>query len=270
MTAPAVTLPDHAVHHPTGLVNGTTIVLLHGAFGAKEYWREQLQAFTGAGYRVVSWDAPGYGISALPTPLTIDHCARALTLLLAKEGGARNVILGHSMGGMIAQQAWHYARTHIHGYVLSATSASFGSPDGDWQKEFVRARVAPLDAGRSIPDYAPEMLRAMMAPGAHGPSVDLVVGTVSQMREETFRAAVAAIVGFEGRDLLPTLDIPVLCLAGEQDTTAPAAVMQKMAGKIANAEFVSLSGLGHFGWAEDPQRFNTAVLDFLARRFPQN
>ena len=268
MTAPAVTLPDYAVHHPVGAANGTTIVLLHGAFGAKEYWREQLRAFVQAGYRVVSWDAPGYGLSALPVPLTIDHCARVLALLLKKEGGPRNVVMGHSMGGMIAQQAWRHARAHIQGYVLSATSASFGSPDGEWQKEFVRARVAPLDAGRSIPDYAPEMLRAMMAPGAHGPSVDLVVGTVSQMREETFRAAVAAIVGFEGRDLLSTLDIPVLCIAGELDTTAPAAVMQKMAAKIAGAEFTSLAGLGHFGWAEDPPRFNAAVLDFLARRFP--
>jgi pimeloyl-ACP methyl ester carboxylesterase len=42
-----------------------------------------------------------------------------------------------------------------------------------------------------------------------------------------------------------------------------------MAAKIAGAEFVSLPGLGHFGWAEDPPRFNQAVLDFLARRFPQ-
>jgi pimeloyl-ACP methyl ester carboxylesterase len=206
-------------------------------------------------------------LSALPVPLTIDHCARALCLLLEKEGGARNVVMGHSMGGMIAQQAWRYARARIHGYVLSATSASFGSPDGDWQKEFVRARVAPLDAGKTIPEYAPVMLRAMMATGASGPAVDLLIGTVSQMREETFRAAVAAIVGFEGRDLLPTLDVPVLCIAGELDTTAPATVMQKMACKIAGAEFVSLTGLGHFGWAEDAQRFNRSVLDFLKRHF---
>ncbi len=267
MTPSPVTLPDFAVHHPVGRANGTTVVLLHGAFGAKEYWRSQLQAFVQAGYRVVSWDAPGYGLSALPVPLTIDHCARALALLLETHGGERNVVMGHSMGGMIAQQAWRHARPRIHGYVLSATSASFGSPDGDWQKEFVRARVAPLDAGRSIPDYAPDMLRAMMADAADGPSVDLLIATVSQMREETFRAAVAAIVGFEGRDLLPTLDVPVLCIAGERDTTAPAAVMQKMAAKIAGAEFVSLTGLGHFGWAEDPQAFNSAVLDFLARRF---
>ncbi len=266
MTPPTVCLPDFSVHHPVGSPNGTTVILLHGAFGAKEYWRFQLQALVQAGYRVVSWDAPGYGLSALPVPLTIDHCARALALLLDTHGGARNVVLGHSMGGMVAQQTWRYARARIQGFVFSATSASFGSPDGEWQKEFVRARVAPLDAGRAIPDYAPEMLRGMMAPGAHGRAVDLLVGTVSQMREETFRAAVAAIVGFEGRDLLPTMDVPVLCIAGELDATAPAAVMQKMANKIAGAEFISLTGLGHFGWAEDPSRFNATVLDFLTRR----
>jgi pimeloyl-ACP methyl ester carboxylesterase len=268
MTTHAISLPDYAVHHPVVAANGTTIFLLHGAFGAKEYWRAQLQALVGAGYRVVSWDAPGYGLSALPVPLTIDHCARTLTLLLEREGGKRNIVMGHSMGGMIAQQAWRHARQHIHGYVLSATSASFGKPDGDWQKEFVRARVAPLDAGQSIPQYAPTMLRAMMGPGAAGPTVDLVIATVSQMREATFRAAVAAIVGFEGRDLLPTFDVPVLCIAGELDTTAPAAVMEKMAGKIAGAEFASLTGLGHFGWAEKPDLFNAKMLDFLSRRFP--
>jgi 3-oxoadipate enol-lactonase len=64
--------------------------------------------------------------------------------------------------------------------------------------------------------------------------------------------------------------VPVLCIAGELDATAPAAVMEKMAGKIAGAEFVSLTGLGHFGWAEDPECFNSAVLDFLLRRIPHS
>jgi pimeloyl-ACP methyl ester carboxylesterase len=170
------------------------------------------------------------------------------------------------MGGFIAQRAWLHARPRIHGYVLSATSAAFGKPDGDFQREFVRTRVAPLDAGRTIPDYAPEMLRRMMAPGAAGPSVDLLIATVSLMREDTFRAAVAAIAGYEGRDILPTLDVPVLCIAGEHDATAPAAVMEKMAAKIAGAEFLSLAGLGHFGWAEAPERFNDELLGFLGRR----
>lgn len=259
-------IPDFSVTHPHGDARKATVFLLHGAFGAKEYWRFQMESLVGAGYRVVAWDAPGYGLSPLPPGFTIDLAARSLGRLLEQEGGPCNVIVGHSMGGMIAQRAWTHARGLIHGYVLSATSAAFGSPGGEWQKEFVRQRVAPLDAGRSIPDYAPEMLRAMMAPNASGPAVDLVVGTVSGMREETFRAAVASIAGYEGRSILATIDVPCLCLAGELDRTAPAAVMEKMAAKLPDAEFSVLAGLGHFGWAEDVAVFNSRLLEFLHQR----
>jgi len=54
MNANNLTLPDYAIHHPVAAANGTTVFLLHGAFGAKEYWRAQLRALVGAGYRVVS------------------------------------------------------------------------------------------------------------------------------------------------------------------------------------------------------------------------
>lgn len=267
MSAHNAPLPDYAITHGHGQQRDATIVLLHGAFGAKEYWRYQTQALARAGYRVLAWDAPGYGLSPLPPGFDIDLAARSLEKLLRKEGGKRNIVLGHSMGGMIAQRAFAFVPELIHGYVFSATSAAFGSPDGEWQKEFVRARVAPLDAGRTIPDYAPEMLRKMMAPGAAGDAVELVIGTVSQMREETFRAAISSIVGFEGRALLPTMNVPALCIAGELDATAPAAVMEKMAAKMPQAEFEVLKGAGHFGWAENVTAFNALLLDFLKRRF---
>src|SRR5262249_14986282 len=161
-----------------------------------------------------------------------------------------------------AQRAFGLFPERVAGLVLSATSAAFGKPGGEWQQQFVRERVAPLDAGQTIPDYAPVMLRRMMAPDAKGKAVDLVIDTVRAMREETFRAAVAAIAEFEGRDVLPKINVPTLCIAGELDRTAPAPVMEKMAAKIANAEFVTMAGAGHFGWAEQPDAFNGIVLDF--------
>ncbi len=260
--------PDFSITHAQGHASGVTVFLLHGAFGAKEYWRAQIQALAHAGHRVVAWDAPGYGLSPLPADFSIDQCAQALAELLRREGGTCNVVMGHSMGGMIAQKAWAYAPQLIHGYVLSATSAAFGKSDGDWQKEFVRQRVAPLDAGRTLPEHAPGMLRTMMATGAQGPAVDLLIATVSLMREETFRAAVAAIATYEGRALLPTMQVPVLCVAGELDRTAPAEVMAKMATKLPRAQFVTLSGVGHFGWAEQPDTFNKLLLQFLSDHFP--
>ena len=185
-------LPDYSVHG----AGATTVYLLHGAFGAKEYWRAQIAALAGAGYRVIAWDAPGYGISPLPQPYSIEVCADALVRLIQKAGTAHNVILGHSMGGMIAQRAYERlsesGRARIVGLVLSATSAAFGNPDGDFQKGFVRTRVAPLDSGKQIDEFLPAGIQRMMAPGATGPLIDLVKAAVVTMRPETFRAAIAA------------------------------------------------------------------------------
>lgn len=257
------TLPDFTLTQPHGPFSGTTMVLLHGAFGAKEYWRGQIGALVAQGHRVLAWDAPGYGVSPLPADFSIDTCADALARLLAAHGGERNVIMGHSMGGMIAQRAWSRCPERIQGYVLSATGASFGRPDGAWQQEFVRLRLGPLDAGQTIAEYAPKMLRSMMSPGASGEDVELTVRTVAAMREETFRAAMHAIVTFEGRATLPTITVPTLCIAGEVDATAPAEAMRKMATKIPAAQYAQVDGAGHFAWAEQPSIFQGRVSGFL-------
>jgi 3-oxoadipate enol-lactonase len=259
-------LPDYSVHGR----GDTTVFLLHGAFGAKEYWRSQIQALTQVGYRVVAWDAPGYGISPLPKVLNVETAAERCVALISAQGSDKNVVLGHSMGGMIAQRAFDYAPELVHALILSATSAAFGGKGGEWQKAFVKDRVAPLDAGQTIPEYAPKMLQKMMHPGASGETVDLVISTVSLMREETFRAAIQAVSEFEGRDIIVKMNqyqLPVQCIAGELDlSAAPPAVMEKLASKITGADYACISGVGHFAWAEAPNEFNTIVLDFLERR----
>lgn len=256
-------LPDYSVTGHGEL----TVFLLHGAFGSKVYWQDQIEALVAAGYRVVAWDAPGYGLSPLPQPFDIDVAARALARLIDTAGSERNVLLGHSMGGMIAQQAFDLRADRVHGLVLSATSAAFGRAEGDWQQAFVRDRVAPLDAGKTIADFAPDMLRGMMAPGAGGRGVDRVIDVVSVMRPETFRAAISAIVRFDGRHILPRMQVPVLCIAGGHDlSAAPPAVMEKLAAKLPQSEFVCMADSGHFAWAEQPGAFNRHLLGFLQRR----
>ncbi len=258
-----VRIPDHSVSG-TGDI---TVFLLHGAFGAKEYWLRQIEALTGAGYRVVAWDAPGYGVSPLPADFSVEAAAGAAEALIRAEGTAQNVVMGHSMGGMIAQRCYSYCPDLIDGLVLSATSAAFGKSDGDWQQEFVNARVAPLDNGMTLPELAPKMINAMIAPGMKGEDLDRVVRVVSLMREETFRAAVYAITQFEGRDVLPMIDVPTLCVSGGHDlAAAPPKVMEKMAGKIAGSEYHCMEHVGHFGWAEDADGFNKILIDFLDRK----
>lgn len=261
----AIRMPDHTVSGD----GDTTIYLLHGAYGAKEYWRDELAVLCANGYRVVAWDAPGYGISPIPKPLTIEHCAAALDALIARTGTQRNIVLGHSMGGMVAQYATVNYPDRIHGLVLSATVSSVLDNDAQWQAEFFRRRVQPIVQGNSVAEYAPPLLREMMGPGAAGPTVDLVLEVVKAMRTETFVAGIEAIRAYDGREMPARIRVPTLLIAGELDGTCRAFVMERIAKAIPDSQYYCMKGVGHYGWAERADEYNGYLLDFLSRRFPR-
>ena len=114
---------------------------------------------------------------------------------------------------------------------------------------------------------APGLVAGMASPTAPHDAVARAAVLMSAVPEATYRRALRAIVGFDRRELLGDLRLPVLCLAGEHDRNAPAAMMQQMASRIAGAEYVCLPGTGHLANMESPALFNTALVDFLQRRF---
>jgi 3-oxoadipate enol-lactonase len=246
----------------------TAVVMLHGVGGSRGAWAAQLEAFAAAGYRAVAWDAPGYGDTPAIEPYGMAGLARSLEVLLDALAAPRVVLLGHSMGGMLAQEAMIAFPRKIAGLVLSATSPAFGRPAGTWQQDFLRQRLGPLDAGRTMADLAPVLVGGMIGPDADPAGVRLASEVMSRVPGDTYRKALHAIVGFDRREALPAIAVPVLAIAGERDTTAPPAVMEKMAQKIPGAEYLLLPGCGHLANLERPGAFNDAVVGWLRRRFP--
>ncbi|WP_313298279.1 alpha/beta hydrolase [Diaphorobacter sp.] len=256
-------LPDYNV---TGEGN-TTVYLLHGAYGSKEYWRFTAKELVDAGYRVIAWDAPGYGVSPTHTPLSITYLAELVAKLIDHTKSAKTVVLGHSMGGMVAQKLYDLRPELLNALVLSETAHTFNHSGPEWQKDFLLTRVAPLTSGRKIREYAPQLLQSMMGPGASGPIVDHVLYNICLMQEEGFAAAIKATSEFLEEDIIGRVNIPLLCIAGELDLTCPASVMKKMA-ELGNGEFHEMKGVGHYGWAERPDEYHAVLLDFLNRQVP--
>ena len=85
-----MTMPDFQV---TG-EGRTTVFLLHGIYGSKEYWRFQVERLVARGYRVVAWDAPGYGLSPLPDPFGFEVVAEAGAQLIEAQHTRSNVLSG--------------------------------------------------------------------------------------------------------------------------------------------------------------------------------
>src|SRR5690606_21992589 len=116
----------------------TAVFFLHGVGGGKEAWVRNQPMLAAAGYRTVAWDMPGYGASAPLQPGSNALLADALNTLIAHMDAKRNVLLGHSMGGMIAQETVALHPSLVHGLVLYSTSPAFGKADGVWQQQFLQ------------------------------------------------------------------------------------------------------------------------------------
>ena len=147
--------------------------------------------------------------------------------------------------------------------MLSCTSPAFGNPAGDFQKKFVADRLAPLEAGRTMADIAPDAAAGLMGPNADPAGKALFIEQYALTPESTYRAAVQSLVTFDERANLPAIKVPVLCLAAEHDRNAPPPVLEKMAAKIPGARYVCLPGLGHMPNLEAPQAFDATIFNFL-------
>ena len=241
---------------------GPVVLFLHGIGAGASTFALQLEAFAAAGYRAIAWDMPGYGGSA-PLPLvTIDALVATLGAFLRQF--ERPVLVGHSMGGMLILRLLALAPHAARAVVLSQTSAAFGAKDPAWAIQFVQSRLAPLDAGHSMADLAGNMVNGMVGDDPDPAGTALAWAGIAATPNATFRDTVLALPGFDQRDTLPTIVVPTLVLAGSRDTNAPAPGMERMAARIPGARYVCIEGAGHLVHLEQPDAFNSAVMEFLA------
>ncbi len=241
---------------------GEPVVFLHGVGGGAASWAYQLESF-GKDFRAIAWDMPGYGGSAPLTEVAFAALAKSLLDLFDHLELDAPHIVGHSIGGMVAQEFCAIYPERLKSLVLSATSPAFGNPDGDFQKSFVAARLKPLDAGKTMADVAAGVVPELIGDDADPDGVALAKSCMGKVPPETYRKTMTCLVTFDRRDALKQIPVPTLALAGEKDTNAPAPMMERMAGRIPGASYACLKGAGHLANMEQPKAFDAAVRRFL-------
>ena len=262
----------HLRWDPVGGRPGRAVVLLHGVGGGRQAWDDACMgpgqgtgaALAAAGYSALALDLPGYGLSAALAPLDLAGMAAAVAALIAGLQAGPVILVGHSMGGMVAQELMACAPQAVVALVLAGTSPAFGKPGGDWQQAFLQSRFAPLDAGLGMAGLAAPLVAGMVAPGTPADRQARAQGLMAGVPEATYRAALGALVAFDQRANLPRIAVPTLVVTGEFDRTAPPEVARRMAGHIPEAQLAILAGAGHLLNIEQPEAFNAALLAFLA------
>jgi 3-oxoadipate enol-lactonase len=235
----------------------TPLVFLHGVGGGHHAWEHQVPYFGGLGYPSHAWDQPGYGHSAIVEPYDLEHISASLARLIESLGGEPVVLVGHSMGGLVAQETYVRHPQLIKAMALCFTSPAFAGGSSEFTKQFLAARIGPLDEGKTMAEIAAKLIPTM------GSNSKLAEQIMAGVPPDTYRKAVRLLTTFDRRKELADIKVPTLLVAGSEDKTAPPAVMEKMWQKIPGSEYVLIENCGHLGPMDRPEEFNAALLAFL-------
>lgn len=246
--------------------DGIPVLLVHGHPFNRSLWAPQVAELTAHGYRVITPDLRGYGDSEVipdTRAVLLADFADDLAALLDHLRIPGAVVGGVSMGGQIAMEFHLRHPQRVRGLVLSDTSAPAETPEG----KNVRNGLADRLLAEGMAGYADEVIDKMLAPYNVTGQPDVARRVLTMMRATDPRGAAAALRGRaerpDYRENLRSVQAPVLVVVGADDFYTPPAVAEEIHRLVPHATLAVIEEAGHLPGAEQPARFNSALLDFL-------
>ena len=256
------TLGDKRVitYRATGDANAPAILLLHGIGSSSAGYRAQLAALS-KNYRVIAWDAPGYGQSspfAISTPAATDY-GDALAGLMSALGIRRATVVGSSWGSVIAATFAARYPAATRAVVLSAPNVARGHLSG---AERDAAREALMrSATAQSPEARAAVVDALLAPNA-GPLVRAVVSRLRDAVTPTgWAQAVDMLFSTYTPSVVRSIQAPISVVVGNLDRLAPVEAHARPIHEAARHSTLHvLDAIGHMPKLEAPEAFNAIVL----------
>lgn len=256
---------------PDGETNGQTVVLLHGLNFFGEYWADTIHELKTEGYRVVVPDQVGFGRSSKPIiPYSFEKKAANTRALLEELDIETAVILGHSMGGMLATRfAYSYPEitdklvlVNMIGKVDFRLLKDWQSTDELYRSEMNRTYDDILQQQKNYyVEWKPEYEKYVQIHYGWLKSADWP--QLAMIRALNRQMVYSQPVALE----FAHLEVPALILSGKEDGPDFADHARKTAEKIPNAALVLLDDVGHNPHIEAPGRFHSKLLDHLNEFF---
>lgn len=241
---------------------GTPLVLLHGIGSGSASWAAQLQALS-AHYRVLAWDAPGYGGSdPLPEaqPLGDDYAA-VLASWLARIGAGAAIVVGHSLGAIVAASWAARADAKPRALLLASPARGYGQAAAELREAKYRERVDLVER-LGVAGLAASRSAGLCAPGADAAVVEAVRLNMARITPGGYAQAAWMLAHDDLRTRLRTAPRPRAVLCGELDRVTPPDACRALAEEI-GAPFVALPGVAHACYVENPAQFDAALLAAL-------
>lgn len=238
---------------------GQTVVLVHGYLGGSLQWNAEIESLRHH-FDVVAPDLAGYGDAChLEAPTEIAAHARAVLATLDHLGVDRFHLLGHSMGGMVAQEIVSLAPLRVQRLVLYATGPQGAIPGRFETMARSRERLAAEGVERTARRICATWLLDREASPAFAPLATLAV----RASEQAARAGLCAMEGWDGRDRLLAIEQETLVLWGERDRSYGWSQIEALWRTIPGASLAVLPDCAHALHLERAALFHMLLLEFL-------
>lgn len=261
--------------------SGPVVGLIHGIASTGDSWREVVPLLA-EHFTVVTSDLLGHGRSAKPKgDYSLGAYASGIRDLLGVLGFERGTVVGHSLGGGVAMQFAYQYPEYTERLVLVSSGGL-----GREVNPLLRAATLPgselvlpllaqdwvRHAGQAVADNVGKVGIKLAS--------DLAEFTRSwaSLRDPGARAAflhtVRGVIDLSGQRI-SALDrlylaeqMPVLIAWGSNDPVIPVAHGRRAHDLITNSEYLEIPGAGHWPMLDEPERFATALIDFIERTEP--
>ena len=234
---------------------GPTLVFIHGWSCDRSYWSAQLPYFA-RGHRVVAVDLAGHGESEATRS---DYSMRAFgeDVAAAVDGSDPVILIGHSMGALVALEAAHLMADRVVGVVSVDSLQSVEPPVAD--PEAISTRLAPLESDYNA--VARGFIESMFLDDADAELRERIIEDMLAGDPAVGVGAIRGMLQSDYQGALQRLDVP-LALINSADYVATN--LQQLMSLHRDTRLSTMSGVGHFVMMEDAPRFNELLAGTIA------
>ncbi|MFP3555086.1 alpha/beta fold hydrolase [Paraburkholderia sp. SIMBA_049] len=239
------------------------LVLLHGIGSGAASWVQQFETL-GTTRRVFAWDAPGYGESTPVASVSpeANEYASALNAWLDALDVERCVLVGHSLGAIIAGS---FAASHperVAGLLLISPAAGYGAASEEVRASKRDSRLAML-AELGPQGLADQRSANMLSPHADDASRDWVRWNMSRIVPHGYAQATHLLANADLASDVTNYAGRIAVAVGAEDVITPPSSCERIA-LAANTRLQIIPRAGHAGYIEASTEY-TALIDAFCR-----
>jgi pimeloyl-ACP methyl ester carboxylesterase len=237
---------------------GPAVLCVHGYCQSSEYWKPTVERLAEVGVQALAPDLPGFGASAgEPGPYTMEAYADALARFVRSRGLDPIVLVGGSMGGVVAQHLMLRHPPLVSRLLLVATGAYTADPAG------ALARADALASSTWSLQTVSPIVDGFFYRRPPEPEMDRFRAIALQASQSAAVEAARSNANSRTLDRLGSVSVPTLIVQGRHDRARTPEHGAEMGDRIAGARAAIIEESGHTPHLEQPGAFHEIALSFL-------